>query len=233
MLFFLLCVTLSFAEFTWVEEIEDDAITLYNQDIDDVDNYNRTGYTYDYYIPWGSDYMNQITLNEDFPFSKLIINNTVPHENEESESTYFIIKYIANLPNLESFQFMNYYSNAHLLYYSEYMYEMIQVLLGCFDSQTGCFSGLSGDWSSFYLYRAPISIISDDVDHDILTIFKTIFTNPFSYIYVYIDGIASQTITFKFGELTNDRIAPFQNRITYLRFLLNITISSFLIQLGM
>ncbi|KAL7720473.1 hypothetical protein QTN25_002240 [Entamoeba marina] len=172
MLCLFLCLILSFAEFTWVEEIDNDTLTLYHQDIDDVDNYNRTGYTYTLSIDTDGSSYNRFLLLEELPFSKFVISNTIPHETESSEGSNFI-----------------------------------QLLLGCFGSQTGCVTEYGWGWTSIYLREAPMSIIADNINHNIAIFYDVIYDDQFSYTYLFIDGITRQTIIFMFNGLTNQQIS--------------------------
>ncbi|KAL7720605.1 hypothetical protein QTN25_002360 [Entamoeba marina] len=153
--------------------------------------------------------INTFILLEDLPFSKFVISNTIPHETESSEGSNFVIYYNASIPNLKTFQFMNYYSNYGLLYFNYNVETKIQLLLGCFGSQTGCVTEYGWGWTSIYLREAPMSIIGDDVNHNIAIFYDVIYDDPFSYTYLFIDGITRQTIIFKFGSLTNKQLSSY------------------------
>ncbi|KAL7711732.1 Uncharacterized protein QTN25_010615 [Entamoeba marina] len=192
MLVFLLCVTLSFAEFTWVETIDGDTLTVQHKNVDDIDAVDRSGYSYEMWAKWGGSILNDFVLNENFTFSKFIIDNSEDN-GEVSEGYSFVVSSNSNATNLKIFQFMNYHeSSAVSLDTSNYLTK-IQVLLGCFGSQTGCIDP-EGGYNTVNIQGPPVTILTDDADYHICTYYYNIVEDPFSYPYTYIDGVADQSI---------------------------------------
>ncbi|KAL7716604.1 hypothetical protein QTN25_005899 [Entamoeba marina] len=206
MLLLILFFILSLAEFTWVEEVDNLTLTVYHRDIIGADNYVRTGYTYTHATTGDGSETNTFLLLEEFAYSKFVISNTIPHETETLENGTFVINFNSNTPNLKAIQFMNYHSNSDILFFTNGLESKIQLLLGCFGSQTGCVTEYGWGWSAIYLRGAPMSIITDDINHNIAIYYMEIYDDPFSYTYLFIDGISTQTILILFGDFTNQEL---------------------------
>ncbi|KAL7712879.1 hypothetical protein QTN25_009525 [Entamoeba marina] len=176
-MFLLLCFTLVFGEYNWSELINDSTTTIYYSQT----TTSKTGWIYEYY----GNYHNNFILNSNFESEELILSNLDYKECDEEADLHNVIKFDSEPPNLNTIHFKNWSDNGRNFLYTHNLSQYLKISVGCFNDEIGC-SSSPRYWILLFF--------GSDVSQNLGIIVEEIIDDPFSYLFVYIDGIANQNL---------------------------------------
>ncbi|KAL7712327.1 hypothetical protein QTN25_010022 [Entamoeba marina] len=188
-MFLFWCLTLTLGDVVWTESIIEDTTIISKNNVSEP---SRTGWSF-------TDNNNAFILYSSFNSEKFVLSNY----DYRNEADYYLAKIVfdSSPPNLKSFQLKFWNNNTAVKLYANHFYNDFQLSIGCFDDEIGCTS-IAGFWNIVFAYTSSFTVFGSNVSQRIAVNYDYIVNNTFSYPFIYIDGIASQSIAFRLNFFT-------------------------------